>query len=105
MYAIRSYYVCQNLAGYRNLCRLVSAAYREGFYYKPRIDWELLAAHNEGLIALTACLGGEIPTLISLGKMEEAVERVTEMSAIFDNERLYLELQENFLPEQEPVNP
>jgi len=96
--------LCQNLAGYRNLCRLVSAAYREGFYYKPRIDWELLKEHNEGLIALTACLGGEIPTLISLGKMDEAVERVREMSAIFDDERLYLELQENFIPEQEPVN-
>ena len=51
----------QNLTGYRNLCHLISAAYREGFYYKPRVDWELLRERNEGLIALTACLGGRSP--------------------------------------------
>ncbi len=60
--------LCQNLAGYQNLCRLISAAYREGFYYRPRIDWDLLAQHNEGLIALSACLGGELPTLFNLGQ-------------------------------------
>ena len=96
--------LCQNLTGYRNLCHLVSAAYREGFYYKPRIDWELLQQHNEGLIALTACLGGELPSLITLGRMDEALQRSKEMSQIFDDNRFFLELQENFLPEQEPVN-
>jgi len=96
--------LCQNLTGYRNLCRLVSASYREGFYYKPRIDWELLSQHNAGLIALTACLGGELPTLIGFNRTEEALERARQMARVFDDNRLYLELQENFLPEQEPVN-
>ncbi len=96
--------LCKNITGYRNLCRMVSAGYREGFYYKPRIDWELLRQHNEGLIAMTACLGGEVPTLIGRGRMEEAVQRTREMSEIFDGNRLYLELQENFIDEQEPVN-
>jgi len=96
--------LCQNLTGYRNLCTLVSAAYREGFYYKPRVDWELLAEHNAGLIALTACLGGEIPSLIGAGKMDDAKRRAGEMARIFDDDRFFLELQENFLPEQDPVN-
>ena len=96
--------LCQNLTGYRNLCHLVSAAYREGFYYKPRVDWELLKERNEGLIALSACLGGEIPTLIGMNRMEEAAKRARAMADIFDDNRFFLELQENFLPEQEPVN-
>ncbi len=96
--------LAENFEGYRNLCRLVSAAYREGFYYKPRIDWELLRQWNQGLIALTACLGGEIPTLIEAGKMDDALRRSREMAEIFDNERFFLELQENFIPEQTRVN-
>ena len=96
--------LCKNQIGYRNLCRLVSTAYQEGFYYKPRIDWGLLAEHNEGLIALTSCLGGEIPSLLGQGRMEQARLRAAEMAKVFDRDRLYLELQENFLPEQAPVN-
>jgi len=96
--------LCKNIVGYRNLCKLVSTAYQEGFYYKPRIDWGLLAEHNDGLIALTSCLGGEIPSLLGQGRMEQARQRVTEMAKVFDRDRLYLELQENFLPEQAPVN-
>ena len=96
--------LCMNLTGYQNICRLISAAYREGFYYKPRIDWELLAKHNEGLIALTACLGGELPTLINLNQRDEALLRTREMAQIFDQKRLYIELQENFLPEQAKAN-
>ncbi len=96
--------LCMNLAGYKNLCRLISAAYREGFYYKPRIDWELLATHNEGLIALSACLGGELPTLINLNQSAEALERARQMSQLFDDNRFYLELQENYLPEQAKAN-
>ncbi len=96
--------LCMNQAGYKNICQLVSAAYREGFYYKPRIDWELLAEHNEGLIALSACLGGELPTLINLNHPEEVLQRATEMSQIFDQQRFYLELQENYLPEQAKAN-
>ncbi|MBW6512160.1 MAG: DNA polymerase III subunit alpha [Desulfuromonadaceae bacterium] len=96
--------LCQNQVGYRNLCHLVSAAYREGFYYKPRIDWELLREYNQGLIALTACLGGEVPVLLRTGHEDVALQRLQAMSAIFDDDRLYLELQENEIPEQTPVN-
>jgi DNA polymerase-3 subunit alpha len=96
--------LCKNRTGYRNLCRMVSTAYQDGFYYKPRIDWSLLSEHNEGLIALTACLGGEIPSLITRGRMDHARLRAEEMSKVFDQNRLYLELQENFLPEQEVAN-
>ena len=96
--------LCKNRTGYRNLCRMVSTAYQDGFYYKPRIDWDLLREHNEGLIAMTACLGGEIPSLITRGRMDHARQRVIEMSQIFDNNRLYLELQENFIADQEVAN-
>ncbi len=96
--------LCQNLVGYQNICRLISAAYREGFYYRPRIDWDLLAQHNEGLICLSACLGGELPTLFNLGQPEGALQRAREMSQIFDDGRFYLELQENFIPEQKKAN-
>ncbi|HEY5674468.1 MAG TPA: DNA polymerase III subunit alpha [Malonomonas sp.] len=96
--------LCMNLTGYKNLCRLISTAYREGFYYKPRIDWELLTTHNEGLIALSACLGGELPTLINLNQSGEALERARLMAEIFDDNRFYLELQENYLPEQAKAN-
>ncbi|PLX79803.1 MAG: DNA polymerase III subunit alpha [Desulfuromonas sp.] len=96
--------LCKNQLGYRNLCHLVSAANLEGFYYKPRIDWELLKKHNEGLIAMTACLGGEIPTLITLKQLEEAKQRTAAMAEVFDNNRFFLELQENFIPEQAVVN-
>jgi len=94
----------QDIEGYRNLCRLVSSGYREGFYYKPRIDWDLLRKHNKGLIALTACLGGELPTLLTQGNYDQAVARARDMASVFDGERLYLELQENFIAEQKPVN-
>ena len=96
--------LCKNLVGYKNLCYLISTAYRDGFYYKPRIDWDLLAKHNQGLIALSACLGGELPTLINLNQPDEALERARAISAVFDNRRFYLELQENYLPEQAKAN-
>ncbi len=96
--------LCMNLTGYKNLCYLVSCAYREGFYYKPRIDWELLEHYNEGLIALSACLGGELPTLLNLNLADEALERARQMAQVFDDQRFYLELQENYLPEQAKAN-
>ncbi len=96
--------LCENEEGYHNLCALVSAAYREGFYYRPRVDWELLKEKNRGLIALTACLAGEIPRLIVSHEEQRARERVAEMASIFDNGRLFLELQRNLIPEQTLVN-
>ena len=96
--------LCMNLTGYQNLCRLVSAGYREGFYYKPRVNWDLLQEYNEGLIALSACLGGELPTLINLNQSDEALQRALAMADIFDDNRFYLELQENYLSEQRKAN-
>ncbi len=96
--------LAKNKAGYQNLLKLVSAAYREGFYYRPRIDKELLKDHNEGLIALSACLHGEVPTAVLSGNAEKARELVEEYSTIFDNNRFYLELQENGIADQKIVN-
>ena len=94
----------KNATGYRNLCKLLSKAYIDGFYYKPRIDTELLAEHNEGLIALSACLHGEVSYNISFGRMEAAEEAALKYKEIFDNKRFYLELQHNGIEEQEKVN-
>lgn len=89
--------------GYKNLIKLVTLSYLEGFYYKPRIDKELLRELNQGLIALSACLHGEIPYLITRGDMDSAVKTAREYSEIF-TDRFYLELQANGLPEQDRVN-
>ena len=94
----------KNLTGYRNLMKLVSTAFFEGFYYKPRVDKELLQAHNEGLIALSACLQGEIPYCLAGGDPKKALRAADELKAIFSDGRLYLELQENKIPEQKKVN-
>ncbi len=94
----------KNIKGYKNLCKLVTAGYLEGFYYKPRIDKELLRANNEGLIALTSCLHGEIPYLLNNGNIEKALKVAVEYKEIFNNNRLFLELQDNKLSEQKKVN-
>jgi len=94
----------KNIKGYNNLCKLLSGAYIDGFYYKPRVDKAFLAAHNEGLIALSACLQGEVARNLLMGQ-EESAERVArEFAGIFDNRRFFLELQDNGLPEQDKVN-
>ncbi len=90
--------------GYRNLSHLVSLGYLEGFYHKPRIDWELLERHHRGLIAMTSCLKGEIPSLLLQGRYEEAKERAGRLKELFDDGRFYLELQDNGLEEQKRVN-
>jgi len=95
--------LAQNEAGYRNLCKLATKAHFEGFYWKPRIDKDLLREHNEGLIALTACLHGEIPAAILAGDKDRALELVRSYKDLFPG-RLYLEVQENGLPEQTKVN-
>lgn len=94
----------KNQKGYKNLCKLVTAGHLEGFYYRPRIDLEILKENNEGLIALSACLHGQIPHLINIGRDEEASETAKKYSALFDNNRFYLELQDNSIPEQKRVN-
>ncbi len=95
--------LAMNHEGYKNLMKLASIAQFEGFYYKPRIDMEVLAEHSEGLIAMTACLHGQIPWLILQKDMDRAKRKAEEMQAIF-GDRLYFELQENNIPEQTTVN-
>src|SRR3990172_11459631 len=96
--------LAMNLEGYRNLCKLVTAGYTEGFYYKPRVDKELLKEYNRGLIALSACLQGEVASALSAGQVEKAKGAAESYAAIF-SDRYYLEIQDNKLPQQEKVNP
>jgi DNA polymerase-3 subunit alpha len=93
-----------NDEGYKNLSRLVTLGHMEGFYYHPRVDVELLREFNGGLIALSACLKGIVPYLINMGRIEEAKQKAVELASIFDQDRFYLELQANKLPEQIKVN-
>ncbi len=95
--------LAMNIEGYQNLMKLASIAQFEGFYYKPRIDMEVLKEYNAGLIAMTACLHGWIPWLIGQKDMAGAKRKTEELLGIF-GDRLYFELQENGLPEQQPVN-
>ncbi|MDR3210258.1 MAG: DNA polymerase III subunit alpha, partial [Oscillospiraceae bacterium] len=96
--------LCKNEVGYRNLCLLVSKAFTEGFYIKPRVDMELLREHSEGLIALSACLSGKIPRLIQAGDFEGAKRHALEMAEMFGEGNYYLELQDHGIPEQRGVN-
>jgi len=91
--------------GYRNLIRLVSRAHVEGFYYKPRIDRELLREHAGGLIATSACLQGEIPSLLRKEGPDAAARAVEEYREIFPDGRFFLEIQDNGLKEQNRANP
>jgi DNA polymerase-3 subunit alpha len=96
--------LARNQTGYQNLIRLVSLAFMEGFYYKPRIDHELLEKYHEGIIALSACLKGEVPTLILNNQMDEARERLRYYKNLFGKGNFYVEVQKNGIPEQEKVN-
>ena len=91
-------------AGYKNLMKLVSIGYLEGFYYKPRIDKEALAQYSEGLIALSSCLKGEIPRLAINNKEEKLRQLAAEYRDILGKENFYFELQDNSIPEQREVN-
>lgn len=95
----------KNEAGYNNLIKLVSAGFVDGFYYKPRVDYDLLAQHSEGLVALSACLGGEIPRLLQADNYEGAKQKALIMQEIFGVGNYFLELQDHGIPEQQMVNP
>jgi len=96
--------LAQNHAGYRNLLKLASIAYTEGFYYKPRIDKEVLAAHREGLLCTSACLGGEIPSALRSDNRKQAKEIAETYLELFGPDRFYIEVQEH-IREQSEVNP
>ena len=103
-----SYYhlmlLCKDEEGYKNLVRLVSAGYLEGFYYKPRIDKDMLAAHSKGLICMSACLKGEVPNLIIKGKVDEAREAAKFYKELFGPGNYYLELQDHKIEDQYKAN-
>ncbi|MFH1025845.1 MAG: PHP domain-containing protein, partial [Nitrospirota bacterium] len=90
--------------GYQNLMKLVTIANLEGFYYRPRIDKEVLSSHSKGLLGLSACLHGEIPNLILAGQIEKAVEVAGNLKEIFGPGNFYLELMDNMIAEQAKVN-
>ncbi|HPZ71338.1 MAG TPA: PHP domain-containing protein, partial [Peptococcaceae bacterium] len=96
--------LAENQEGYANLLKLVSAAWLEGFYYKPRVDVELLQKYHKGLIALSACLAGEIPSLILQNKEEEAQQKALFYRELFGADNFFLELQDHGLAEQRQVN-
>jgi DNA polymerase-3 subunit alpha len=96
--------LAENLTGYKNLMKLSSYAYLNGFYYKPRIDKNILEKHCEGLICLTACLKGEIPSLLLKGETEEAERQVAYFKTLFPD-RFYIELQDHGLEQEKQVAP
>lgn len=97
--------LAKNNIGYHNLIKLTSLAHVEGYYYRPRIDWEILSQYCEGVIATSSCLAGEIPRLLMAGKEDKAIERIKQYSELFGPGNFYLELQDHpEIPEQMKVN-
>ncbi len=96
--------LARNLVGYRNLCRLLTDAHLDGYYYRPRIDREHLARHSEGLVGMSACLGGEIPKALEVDDWERARHLAGEYGDIFGPESFYLELMDHGLAEQTAMN-
>src|SRR3954451_24374512 len=91
--------------GYRNLIQLSSLAFLEGYYYKPRMDWELLERYHEGLIASTGCLGGHVLQSLLAGDERGALEKAGRLQEIFGRDNLFVELQDHGLPAQRETNP
>ncbi|MFH1395523.1 MAG: DNA polymerase III subunit alpha [Candidatus Omnitrophota bacterium] len=96
--------LAKNLTGYRNLMEIVSISYIEGFYYKPRVDKEVLARCSKGLIAMSACLKGEIPYFLLSGQWDQAKKTAMEYAEIFGRENFYLEIQDNKIEQQNKLN-
>lgn len=97
--------LCESNEGYSNLIKLVSLGFTEGFYSKPRIDKEILQKYSKGLIALSACLAGEIPRLLSAGEYEKAKQTALFYDGVFGRGNYYLELQDHGIEEQKRINP
>ncbi len=97
--------LAMNKTGWSNLIKLSSRAYLEGFYYKPRVDRELLSEFNEGLICTTACLGGEVPAALLANQAQQSRRIAGEYRDIFGKDRFFIEVQNQGMPEQDQVNP
>ncbi|MBK8047774.1 MAG: DNA polymerase III subunit alpha [Anaerolineales bacterium] len=96
--------MAQNMTGYRNLLKIATHSQLNGYYYRPRVDHDFLAAHSEGIIASTGCLGAEVPQLLSQGKEKEAYDRLGWYVDVFGRDRFFIELQEHSIPELVQVN-
>ena len=96
--------LAENNQGYANLMKIVSLGFVEGFYYRPRVDKELLRQYHEGIIALSACLAGEVPRYLTRGLYEEARQTALEYQEIFGKDNYFLELQDHGIPDQRLVN-
>ena len=96
--------LAKNQEGYQNLIKLVSLAYTEGYYYKPRIDYDLLSQYSKGLICLSACLAGDIPQMLLNGNFEEALSLASKLKDMFPDD-FYIEIQDHNIPEQKQVLP
>ena len=96
--------LAENNKGYENLMKIVSGGFVDGFYYKPRVDKELLRIYHEGIICLSACLAGEIPKAIMRGDYQGAKKAAFEYREIFGEDNFFLELQDHGIPEQKHVN-
>ena len=97
--------LAENNTGYKNLIQLSSRAFLEGYYYKPRMDWELLAEHSEGLIASTGCLGGHVLQALLRNDYDDAVAKAARLQDIFGKDNLFVEIQDHGIPEQRRTNP
>ena len=96
--------LAENQTGYRNLLKLVSLGFLEGYYYKPRIDYETLERYKEGLVVLSACLAGDIPRLITSGQMEEAKALAVRLDRMMGRGNFYLEAQDHGIRDQKTVH-
>ncbi len=97
--------LAENNAGYKNLIQLASRAFMEGYYYKPRVDWETLSDHSEGLIATTGCLGGHVLQSLMKDDFDGALTKAARLQDIFGRDNLFVEIQDHGIPEQHRTNP
>ena len=97
--------LAENNTGYKNLMKIVSRGFTEGFYYKPRVDYEVMEQFHEGIIALSACLAGEVQRYLARGMYEAGCEAAKRYESIFGKGNFFLELQDHGIPEQKYVNP
>ena len=95
--------LCKNQTGYRNLMKLVSLSATEGFYYKPRVDMEILSQYSEGLIALSACMRGDVAQALLFSGYDAAKKKASEFISVFGKENFFLEIQDHNLPEEEKI--
>ena len=96
--------LAENNTGYANLTKIVSKGFTEGYYYRPRVDMEVLSQYHEGIIALSACLAGEVPRYIQKGLVEEAKKCALKYQSVFGKDNYFLELQDHGIPAQQTVN-